>query len=66
MDRDVRNEDEEDRRLAIEEAKAFFAAQAAEDAAKGIVRKWDGTNGMTTAEVLAMFREMDEQAGGKK
>ncbi|WP_439622979.1 hypothetical protein [Gemmata sp.] len=40
-------------RMLYDWAKAEFAREEAEEAAKGIVRKWDGTNGRTTAEALA-------------
>lgn len=57
-------------RMLYDWAKAEFAREEAEEAAKGIVRKWDGTNGKTTAEVLASLRGLearlrqdDERAG---
>lgn len=49
------------RRMVYEWAKAEFARQDAEDAARGVVRKWDGTNGKTTAEVLASLRSLEEK-----
>jgi hypothetical protein len=42
-------------------AKGEFAREEAEEAARGIVRKWDGTNGKTTAEVMAGLRRLEEQ-----
>lgn len=52
-------------RMLYNEAKLAFALQEAEEAAKGIVRKWDGTNGKTTAEVLANLKKLadDTEAG---
>ena len=50
-------------RLMYDWAKAEFAREEAEEAAKGIVRKWDGTSGKTTAEVLETLRKLAEQAG---
>ncbi len=47
-------------------AKAEFAREEAEEAAQGIVRKWDGTNGKTTAEAIAYLQSMwRQQAGGR-
>ncbi len=40
-------------------ALAESARQAAEDRANGVVRRWDGTNGRTTAEVLDLLRRVD-------
>ena len=48
-------------RLLYDQAKAAFAQEEAEEAAKGIVRKWDGTNGRTTAEVIASLKRLEEQ-----
>ncbi|MBA4068198.1 MAG: hypothetical protein C0501_31755 [Isosphaera sp.] len=54
------------KRLAYDWARAEFAREEAEEAAKGIVRKWDGTNGKTTAEAIAYVKRMAEQlAGGR-
>jgi hypothetical protein len=50
--------DEVYRRLQYEWAKAEFARQDLEDAARGVVRKWDGTNGRTTAEAIAYLEEL--------
>jgi hypothetical protein len=47
------------RRMLYDWAKAEFAREEAEEAAKGIVRKWDGTNGKTTAEVLSGLRDLE-------
>lgn len=53
-------------RMLYNEAKLSFALQEAEEAAKGIVRKWDGTNGKTTAEVLANLKKLaDDTAAGR-
>ena len=57
------------RQMQYEWAKAEFARQDAEDAARGVVRKWDGTNGRTTAQVVASLRALEErlrleEAGG--
>jgi hypothetical protein len=48
-------------------AKAEFAREEAEEAAQGIVRKWDGTSGRTTPEAIAYVKELAEQlaTGGK-
>lgn len=46
-------------RMLYDWAKAEFAREEAEETAKGIVRKWDGTNGKTTAEVLAGLAELE-------
>ena len=61
--------DEAYRRMQYELAKAEFDRQDAEDAARGVVRKWDGTNGKTTAQVLASLRALEDrlrrdEAGG--
>lgn len=48
-------------RMLYNEAKLAFALQEAEEAAKGIVRKWDGTNGKTTAAVLANLNKLAEE-----
>ena len=50
--------DEAYRRMQIECAKAEFARQDAEDAARGVVRKWNGTNGRTTAQAIAYLEEL--------
>jgi hypothetical protein len=44
-------------------AAAEFARRAAEAAAKGEVRKWDGTNGRTTAEAIAHLERLGREAG---
>lgn len=51
--------DESYRRMLYDWAKAEFAREEAEEAAKGIVRKWDGTNGKTTAEVMTSLRNLE-------
>lgn len=48
-------------RMLYNEAKLAFALEEAEEAAKGIVRKWDGTNGKTTAEAIASLKRLEEQ-----
>ena len=54
-------------RMLYNEAKLAFALEEAEEAARGIVRKWDGTNGKTTAEAIAYVKKMAEQiATGEK
>ena len=54
-------------RMLYNEAKLTFALEEAEEAARGIVRKWDGTNGKTTAEAIAYVKKMAEQiATGEK
>ena len=54
-------------RMLYNEAKLAFALEEAEEAAKGIVRKWDGTNGRTTAEAIAYVLKTAEQlAAGEK
>jgi hypothetical protein len=59
--------DAEYMRFVYDWAKAEFAREEAEEAAQGIVRKWDGTNGRTTAEAIAYVKKMAEQlaTGGK-
>ncbi len=54
-------------RMLYDQAKAEFARQEAEEAAKGIAPKWDGTNGKTTSEAIAYVKKMAEQiaTGGK-
>lgn len=47
-------------KLQYELARQEFDKQDALDAAAGVTRKYDGTNGMTTAQVLEMFRKLDE------
>lgn len=54
----------EHQRYMYDLSKADSYRQEAENAAKGIIRKWDGTNGMTTAQVLALFKKLDKQAEG--
>lgn len=61
--------DEVYRRMQYEWAKADFAREEAEEAACGVVRRWDGTNGKTTAQVLASLRALEDrlrqsEAGG--
>ncbi|HYH63692.1 MAG TPA: hypothetical protein VD866_03245 [Urbifossiella sp.] len=53
--------DEAYRRLQSELVKAEFDRQDAEDAARGVVRKWDGTNGRTTAEAIAYLEQLGEK-----
>jgi hypothetical protein len=53
--------DEAYRRWQYELAKSEFAREEAEEAARGIVRKWDGTNGRTTAQVVASLRALEEK-----
>ncbi len=48
-------------RMLYNEAKLTFALEEAEEAARGIVRKWDGTNGKTTAEAIASLKRLEEQ-----
>jgi hypothetical protein len=54
-------EEEERLRRQYAEAKEAFAREEAEEAARGIVRKWDGTNGKSTAEVLAAIKALEER-----
>jgi hypothetical protein len=49
------------KRLAIAEAKMEFDRQEAEEAANGIIRKWDGKSGKTTAEAIAHVKRLAEQ-----
>jgi hypothetical protein len=49
------------RRAMYDMIKAESLRQEAEDKANGFVRKWDGTNGMTTAQVLELFRRLDRE-----
>ena len=51
-------------RMLYDWAKAEFAREEAEEAVKGVVRKWDGTNGKTTAEAIAYVKRMAEQMAG--
>lgn len=53
---------EEYRRLMYDLAEAEFARRDAEDRANGIVRKWDGTNGMTTVEAIRHLEEQGRRA----
>ena len=46
------------RQMLADWAKAEFARQDLEDAARGGVRKWDGTNGRTTDEAIAYLEEL--------
>ena len=48
-------------RFVYDWAKAEFAREEAEEAAKGIVRKWDGTNGKTTAEAIAYLENLGQR-----
>jgi hypothetical protein len=48
-------------RLMYDWARAEFAREEAEDAAKGIVRTWDGTNGKTTSEAIAYLQSLWQQ-----
>ena len=50
-------------RLLYDLAKAEFDRRAAEDAAKGTVRAWDGTNGMTTADAIAHLERLGREGG---
>jgi hypothetical protein len=49
------------RRMQYEWAKAEFAREEAEEAARGVVRRWDGTNGKTTAQAIAYLEELGEK-----
>jgi len=53
--------DESYRRLIYDRAKAEFALEEAEEAAKGIVRDWSGANGKTTAEAVAHLKSLGEK-----
>jgi len=58
--------DEAYRRMEAELAKAEFGRQDAEDAARGIIRQWDGTNGRTTADAIAFLEEQGrKRAAGR-
>ena len=57
--------DEEYRELMRDFIRMDFDRKEAIDRANGVVRKWDGTNGKTTAQVLELFRKLDEQGGGR-
>jgi hypothetical protein len=57
-------ETEDERREAIAEANAAFDAQRAEEEARGIVRRWDGANGRTTAQVLETLRQLGDRTQG--
>jgi hypothetical protein len=48
-------------RLMYDLAKAESAREEAERASNGVARRYDGTNGMTTAEVLALFARAEGQ-----
>ena len=50
-------------RLLYDMAKAESAREEAERSANGVVRQYDGTNGMTTGDVLAVFRRAEQQRG---
>lgn len=49
---------EEYMRLMYDLAKAEFDRADAEDAAKGIVRKWDGSNGYRTSEAIERLKSL--------
>jgi hypothetical protein len=53
--------DEAYRQLLTDWAKAEFARQDLEDAARGVVRRWDGTNGRTTAGAIAYLEQLGEK-----
>jgi hypothetical protein len=53
------------KRLEYALAKLEFFQQEEQDRANGVKRTYDGTNGRTTAEVLQLFRRLDEQAEGR-
>jgi len=53
-------------RLIYDLAKAEFAREEAEEAANGIVRKWDGTNGKTTAAAIDYVKQVAEKAACPK
>jgi hypothetical protein len=60
-------EEEERLRRQYAEAKEAFAREEAEEAARGIVRKWDGTNGKSTAEAIAeVLKRAEQLAKGEK
>jgi hypothetical protein len=48
-------------RMIYDWAKAEFAREEAEEAARGIARRWDGTNGKTTAEAIAYLESLWQQ-----
>ena len=52
------------RKWQYEMAKLEFDRQEAADKANGVAREYDGSNGMTTAQVLDLYRKLDEQNGG--
>ena len=43
---------------------AEFERQAAVDRANGIVRRWDGANGKTTADAIAWLKAQRPAGGG--
>lgn len=53
-------------RLMYDQAKAEFAREETEEAANGIVRKWDGTNGKTTPEAIEYVKRMAQQIAEAK
>jgi hypothetical protein len=55
-----------DMRVLYDWARAEFAREEAEEAAKGIVRKWDGTNGRTTAEAIEYVKRAAAQLAGEQ
>jgi len=50
--------DDEYRRMIYDIARAEFDREAAEDKLNGVVRRWDGTNGMTTKEAIAYLEDL--------
>ena len=54
------------RKWQYEVAKLEFDRQESLDKEAGVSREYDGTNGMTTAQVLDLFRKLDEQNGGSR
>ena len=53
-------------RLQYDQAWEVFDLQRQLDEAKGVKRTYDGTNGMTTAEALAMLERLSREAQEKK
>lgn len=51
------------REQEYELARVEAARREAEDRANGVVRKWDGTNGKTTAEAIAWLRSLRPDGG---
>lgn len=52
-------------RVLYDWAKAEFTREEAEEAARGIVRKRDRTNGKPTAEAIADLEELGRKAAGQ-